>query len=70
VVYLLAFLTSAVDGGGEWLASRPGHFTPGKRIPDTNWIGGWVGSRTDLDAVMKRKKSMALPGIEPLSFSL
>jgi hypothetical protein len=26
------FLTSALDGG-EWLASRPGRFTPGKEPP-------------------------------------
>jgi hypothetical protein len=23
--------------------------------PSTHWIGGWVGPRTDLDAVEKRK---------------
>jgi hypothetical protein len=28
-VWLRAFLTSALDGG-EWSASRPGRFTPGK----------------------------------------
>jgi len=28
-VYFHAFLTSALDGG-EWSATRPGHFTPGK----------------------------------------
>jgi hypothetical protein len=27
-----AFLTSALDGG-EWLASRPGHFTPRETAP-------------------------------------
>jgi hypothetical protein len=47
-------LTSALDGG-EWSASRPGHFTPKERAPGTHWIGGWVGSRTVLEAVMKRK---------------
>jgi len=38
---------SALD---EWLALCPGHFTPG-----TGWIGGWVGCRTGLDVVAKRK---------------
>jgi len=34
-------LTSALDGG-EWIASRPGRFTPRKKAPCTHWIGGWV----------------------------
>jgi len=28
---------------------------PGERPPNTHWIGGWVGSRAGLDAVVKRK---------------
>jgi hypothetical protein len=47
-------LTSALDRG-EWSASRPGHFIHRKRAPGTHWIGGWVGSRAVLDAVVKRK---------------
>jgi hypothetical protein len=47
-------LTSALDGG-EWSASRPGRFTPWERAPGTPWIGGWVGPRAVLDAVVKRK---------------
>jgi hypothetical protein len=47
-------LTSALDGG-EWSASSPGRFTPRERGPGTHWIGGWVGPRAILDAVMKRK---------------
>jgi hypothetical protein len=47
-------LTSALDGG-EWLASRPGHFTPRERASGTHWIGGWVGPRAVLEAVVKRK---------------
>jgi hypothetical protein len=47
-------LTSALDGG-EWLASHPGRFTPRERVPGTQWIGGWVGPRAGLDAVVKRK---------------
>jgi hypothetical protein len=48
------FLTLALDGG-EWSASRPIHFTPRKRAPGTQWIGGWVGPRAGLDTVSKRK---------------
>jgi hypothetical protein len=47
-------LTPALDGG-EWSASRPGHFTPRERPPGTHWIGGWVGPRAVLDALVKRK---------------
>jgi hypothetical protein len=38
-----------------WSASRPGRFIPRKRAPGTHWIGGWVGPRTVLDVVVKRK---------------
>jgi hypothetical protein len=47
-------LASAPDGG-EWSASRPGRFKPRKRVPGTHCIGGWVGTRAGLDAVVKRK---------------
>jgi hypothetical protein len=47
-------LTSALDGG-EWSASRPGRLTPRERAPVTHWIGGWVGPRSVLDVVVKRK---------------
>jgi hypothetical protein len=47
-------LTLALDGG-EWSASRPGHFTPRESAPGTHWIGGWVGPRAVLDAVVKIK---------------
>jgi hypothetical protein len=46
--------TSAVDGG-EWSASRPSHFTPRERAPGIRWIGGWVGFRAVLGAVVKKK---------------
>jgi hypothetical protein len=32
----------------------PAALPPG-RAPSTNWIGGWVGPRAVLDAVVKRK---------------
>jgi hypothetical protein len=38
------FLTSAL-AGGEWPASRLGHFTPEERAPGTHWIGGWMGTQ-------------------------
>jgi len=50
-----AFSTSVLDGG-EWSASRAGHFTPAVRVPGTHWIGGWVSRRAGLDAVAMRKK--------------
>jgi hypothetical protein len=46
-------LTSALDGG-EWSASRRGHFPPEERAPGNHWIGGWVSPRTGLDTVEKR----------------
>jgi hypothetical protein len=48
------FLTSALDGG-EWSVARADHFTPRERDPVTHWIGGWVGPRSGLDMVSKRK---------------
>jgi hypothetical protein len=39
---------------GEWSASCPGRFTPRERDPGTHWIGGWVGPKAVLDAVVKR----------------
>jgi hypothetical protein len=47
-------LTSTLDGG-EWSDSRPGRFTPREGIPGTHWIGGRVGPRAILDAVVKIK---------------
>jgi hypothetical protein len=49
-----AFFTSALDGG-KWSASRSGRFTTRERAPSTHWIGGWVGSKAGLEAVVKRK---------------
>jgi len=46
-------LTSAVDGS-QWSASRTGRFTPRERVPGEHCIGGWVGPRSGLDAVVKR----------------
>jgi hypothetical protein len=41
----------------------PGLFIPGKRVPNTNLIGGWVEPRTVLDAV--EKNLFPLSGVEP-----
>jgi hypothetical protein len=51
------FLISALVGG-EWSASGPGEIAPG-----THWIGGWVGPRTGLYDVEKRK-FLTLPGLD------
>jgi hypothetical protein len=53
-VEIHTFLTSALDGG-EWLASRPGRFTPRERAPGAHCIGGWVDPRAGPDEVVKRK---------------
>jgi hypothetical protein len=67
------FLTSALDGG-EWSASRPGRFTPKKKVTGGHWIGGWVGPRAVLDAVEKKKISCScrerIPGRPARSQSL
>jgi hypothetical protein len=66
-------LTSALDGS-ESSSSRPGRFTPMGRVPSTHWIGGQVGPRAVLDAVMKRKISSSprkpnsrIPIIQPVA---
>jgi hypothetical protein len=59
------YITSVLDGG-EWSASRPGHFTREERALVAHWIEGWVGSRAGLNGVEKNRK-IYLPGIEPPS---
>jgi hypothetical protein len=44
----------ALDGD-EWSASRTGCFASGEIAPGTHWIGGWVGPRFGLEAVVKEK---------------
>jgi hypothetical protein len=67
----LPFLTSALDGR-ELSTSRPGRFIPG-----TDWIGGWVGSQSRSDAVEYKKnlapagnQTPAVPPIYSGSFTL
>jgi hypothetical protein len=40
---------------GTRSASRRDRFIPRERSPGAHWIGGWVGPRAGLDAVVKRK---------------
>jgi hypothetical protein len=47
-------LTSALDGGGS-SASPLDCFTRRERAPGTHWIGGWMGPRAVLDAMVNRK---------------
>jgi hypothetical protein len=42
-----------MEVGGQLHA--PATLPPRKRAPSTHWIGGWVGPRTGLDKVPKRK---------------
>jgi hypothetical protein len=48
----------------EWSASCPSHFMPGTD-PKYHWIGGWLGPRFSLDVVLKKGKSLPLPGTKP-----
>jgi hypothetical protein len=59
--------------GGEWSGSRPRRFTTKERAPSTHWIGGWVGPRAGLDAVVREKipspcREMKHPIIRPEAF--
>jgi hypothetical protein len=61
-------LTLALDEG-EWSVSRPGRFTRRERAPDTHWIGGWVGLRAGLNAVVRRKVPSPCRDLNPPSSS-
>jgi hypothetical protein len=46
------------DLGIRWrliVSFTPRPLYPREKAPGTHWIGGWMGSRAVLDAVMKRK---------------
>jgi hypothetical protein len=60
-----SFTSSAVDGVVS-VTPRP-RFPPGKRIPGTDWTGGWVGPRIGLDTEVRGKILLPLLGIEPRS---
>jgi hypothetical protein len=61
-VQINVFLTSALVGS-EWSASLLGRFTAGVIVRRTHWVGGWMGPRTGLEDVVRRKLS-PLPGLE------
>jgi len=42
--------------GGEWSASRSGHFTAVAEATGTRLIGEWMVPRAGFDTVAKRKK--------------
>jgi hypothetical protein len=47
-------LPSALDGG-ERSASRLATLSPGEKARGTDWIGGWVGPRAGLNAVVRKE---------------
>jgi hypothetical protein len=49
-----------LDTSMEWSVSRPDCFIHGERAPATHWIGGWVGPRTGMDD-LERRKFLPLP---------
>jgi hypothetical protein len=56
-------LTSTLNGG-EWSASRPGRFTPGKKpLVPINLEVWWVPERSGCDGEVKN--SQPLPELEP-----
>jgi hypothetical protein len=68
-------LTLALDG--ELSASRSSLFTPKERDPGTHWVGGWVGTRADLEVAVKRKipsprreSNPRTPIVQPVAQSL
>jgi hypothetical protein len=65
---MLVLLTSTLIGG-EWPASRPGHFIPEERALDTQCISGWVSPGTDLDYVEKIPDLTGTRTATPLSSS-
>jgi hypothetical protein len=56
-VLIHIFLTSALAGVDRSAS------LPGRSIPDTHWIGGWVDPKAGVDNVEKRK-FLTLPALE------
>jgi hypothetical protein len=57
---LLYYLFASFKRNKKWKGSAS---ISGERAPSTHWKGGWVGPRTSLDDVEKRK-FLTLPGLE------
>jgi hypothetical protein len=56
--------------GGEWSASRSGHFIHGERAAGIHWIGGWVGLRACVDVVTRNISASAgnrTPDVQPVA---
>jgi hypothetical protein len=66
--WIHVFLTSALVGG-EWSASRLGRFNPGERDTGTHSIGDWMGHKTGLDN-MEKRKFLPLPSVVQPAASL
>jgi hypothetical protein len=60
-------LTSALDGG-EWSASRPGHFTPRERALGIDWLRRLGGPQSQSGRSGEKKNFQPLPGLEPPIF--
>jgi hypothetical protein len=60
-------LNLGIDGG-EWSASRLGHFIPNERASGTHWTGSWVDPEL-ISMRWRKEKLLSLPGIEPWSSS-
>jgi hypothetical protein len=61
-VQIQVSFTSALVSG-EWSVSRRDRFTTGERAPGARWMGSWMGPRTSLDNV-ERRKTLPLSGLE------
>jgi hypothetical protein len=61
-----------MEMSGQLHASQP--LYPERKSPGTHWIGGWVGPRAVLDAVVKRKipsprreSNSRIPIVQPIA---
>jgi hypothetical protein len=65
------FLTSPLDEG-EWSALHPYRFTPREIVPDTHWIGGWVGGPQSQSGHHGEEKNLGptgnrTPAVQPIA---